>query len=198
MFVTTTNTGVGALFSDWCAFVNKQRERHCCSEQSLSREYKFKFLIFLWNHNIQCIIIHQPKCELFHVEIKLSRQVPSGPLDRNHTTYNFEIIKISHSNAVQKFWYWHLTCPSDQVYWINRHRQMILKKYPILHTQVSNLGQKYLKIHFWPKYFTLEYNILNQNRTADFLCVLKFLVISGTHGTVTVVQPSHGLFSLRS
>ena len=61
---------------------------------------------------------------------------------------------------------------------------MILKKYPILHTQVSNLGQKYLKIHFWPKYFTLELNILNQNRTADFLCVLKFLVNSGTHGTV--------------
>ena len=50
---------------------------------------------------------------------------------------------------------------------------MILKKYPILHTQVSNLGQKYLKIHFWPKYFTLELNILNQNRTADFFVRLK-------------------------
>ena len=117
--------------------------------------------------------IHQSKYELFHVEMKFSRQVSSGPLDRNHTTYNFEINKISHSDAVQKFWYWHLTCPSDQVYWINRHRQMILKKYPILHTQVSNLGQKYLKIHFWPKYFILEFNILNQNRTADFFVRLK-------------------------
>ena len=135
--------------------------------------------------------IHQSKYELFHVEMKFSRQVSSGPLDRNHTTYNFEINKISHSDAVQKFWYWHLTCPSDQVYWINRHRQMISKKYPILHTQVSNLGQKYLKIHFWPKYFTLELNILNQNRTADFLCVLKFLVISMAQWSNHLMDFSH-------
>ena len=47
--------------------------------------------------------IHQSKYELFHVEMKFSRQVSSGPLDRNHTTYNFEINKISHSDAVQKF-----------------------------------------------------------------------------------------------